>query len=144
MAAKMIENNGENAEIYTGAEVCKQKLNELLKEINIPSGLFPMVDFLEFGYNKSTGFMWLILKNPVQHKFKKMNRVVSYDKHFTAFVENHRVTKIQGLKSKEIMIWITLSDVFIDDPASGNITIANPSGISTSMPISDFEDEDER
>ncbi|KMT13893.1 hypothetical protein BVRB_4g077350 [Beta vulgaris subsp. vulgaris] len=141
MSAQFIEKHREGAEIYTGAQICKQKSLELLLEINMPNGLLPMDDFEEVGYNRSTGFVWLTQKKPVQHKFTKIGKQVSYDTHVTAFVENQRMKKLHGVKAKELLIWISLNEIYIDDPASGKITFGTPTGISRSYPISAFEEE---
>ncbi|XP_074308332.1 uncharacterized protein LOC141643187 [Silene latifolia] len=142
MSAKLIETHRKDAQVYNGPVQCKQKLDELMKEINMPSILFPLVDIQEFGYNKSTGFVWLTLSKPVQHKFTKMKKLVSYDNHVTAFVEPGRLKNVKGVKSKEVLIWFTLSDFYIEDPNSGKVIVANPSGLTFPINISDFEEED--
>ncbi|XP_057545204.1 uncharacterized protein LOC130824282 [Amaranthus tricolor] len=141
MSAQFIEKHRENAEVYTGAEICKQKSLELLLEINMPNGLLPMNDIEEVGYNRTTGFVWLIQKKAIQHKFEKIGKLVSYDTHVTAFVENQKMKKVHGVKAKELLIWITLNEIYIDDPSSGKITFGTPTGISRSYPISAFEVE---
>ncbi|XP_074308323.1 uncharacterized protein LOC141643177 [Silene latifolia] len=142
MSAQLIETHRKDAQVYNGPVQCKQKLNELLKEINMPSNLFPLDDIQECGYNKSTGFMWLTQKKPVQHKFSKMKRVASYDTHVTAFVETGRMKMVQGVKTKELLFWITLSDFYIDDPSSGKVIVANPAGITRAIAVSDFDPEE--
>ncbi|XP_021763898.1 uncharacterized protein LOC110728568 [Chenopodium quinoa] len=145
MSAQFIEKYRENAEIYTGSDICKQKSKELLLEINMPNGLLPMDDIEEVGYNRSTGFVWLTQKKPIQHRFTKIGKQVSYDTHVTAFVENRKMKKLHGVKAKEILIWITLNEICIDDPSSGKITFGTPTGISRIYPISAFEvEEDEK
>ncbi|XP_021766054.1 uncharacterized protein LOC110730552 [Chenopodium quinoa] len=144
MSAQFIEKHRENAEIYTGSDLCKQKSIELLLEINMPNGLLPMDDIEEVGYNRTTGFVWLIQKKPIQHRFEKIGKQVSYDTHVTAFVENRRMKKLHGVKAKELLIWITLNEIYIDDPNSGKITFGTPTGISRSYPISAFEVEEEK
>ena len=141
MSAQFIEKHRENAEVYTGAEICKQKSLELLLEINMPNGLLPMNDIEEVGYNRTTGFVWLIQKKAIQHKFEKIGKLVSYDTHVTAFVENQKMKKVHGVKAKELLIWITLNEIYIDDPSSGKITFGTPTGISRSYPICAFEVE---
>ncbi|XP_057537845.1 uncharacterized protein LOC130815400 [Amaranthus tricolor] len=140
MSSQFIEKHRENAEIYTGAEICKQKSKELLQEINMPNGLLPMDSIEEVGYNRSTGFVWLTQKKAIQHKFQKIGKLVSYDKHVTAFVEDRKMKKLHGVKAKEILIWISLNEICIDDPNSDKITFGTPTGISRSYPISAFED----
>ena len=139
---KTVESQREGAEIYHGAELCKQKSMELLEEVQLPRGLLPL-QLEEVGYNRETGFVWLKQKKRIDHSFKKIGRLVSYAPEVTAFVENRRMKKMTGVKSKELLIWITLSDMYIDDPASGKITFKTPSGLSRTFPVSAFEPEEE-
>ncbi|GAB4840617.1 hypothetical protein Ancab_021388 [Ancistrocladus abbreviatus] len=144
MASLIIENHRENAEIYTGAELCKQKSRELLDEISLPKGLLPLDDITEVGYNRGTGFVWLKQKKSTQHRFAKIGKTVSYDTEVTAFVESRRMKRLTGVKSRELLLWITLNEIRIDDPSSGKITFGTPTGISRSFPESAFEVDDEK
>ncbi|KAG0498158.1 hypothetical protein HPP92_002849 [Vanilla planifolia] len=139
-----IENNREDAEIYHGAELCKKKSMELLEQVHLPLGLLPLNELEEVGYNHKTGFVWLKQKNRTEHNFKKIGRLVSYATEVSAFVEDRRMKKVTGVKSKELLIWITLSDMYIDDPASGKITFKTPAGLSRSYPVSAFEPEEDQ
>ena len=51
---------------------------ELLEELGLPMGLLPMEDIQEFGYNRDTGFMWLVQGKKVGQTFKKIKQTVSY------------------------------------------------------------------
>ncbi|XP_074280507.1 uncharacterized protein LOC141605573 [Silene latifolia] len=144
MSVQFIESHRENAEVYTGAQLCKQKSKELLAEINMPNGLLPMDDIQEVGYNRQTGFVWLTQKKPIQHKFTKISKNVSYDTHVTAFVENKRMKKVHGVKAKEILIWISLNEIYIDDTTPDKITFGTPTGISRSYPVTAFVEEDDK
>ncbi|WCJ27397.1 hypothetical protein M5689_009144 [Euphorbia peplus] len=139
MESQLVQIQKEEAEIYTGESLCKQKSQELLEEINLPKGLLPLDSFTEVGYNRTTGFVWLKQKAKTQHKFTAIGRNVSYDTEVTAFVENHRMRRLTGVKSKEILIWVTISDIYIDDKDPSKITFGNPTGISRSFPVSAFE-----
>ncbi|RWR89114.1 hypothetical protein CKAN_01816300 [Cinnamomum micranthum f. kanehirae] len=140
----IIESYRENAEIYHGDSLCKQKSIELLQELSLPKGLLPLDDLVEVGYNRPAGFVWLRQKKARQHVFRKIGRNVSYATDVTAFVENRRMKKMTGVKSKELLLWITLSDMYIDDPASGKITFKTPTGLSRTFPVSAFELEEEK
>nr|DAD38526.1 TPA_asm: hypothetical protein HUJ06_012848 [Nelumbo nucifera] len=120
MASQAIENYREKAEIYHGDTLCKEKSLQLLEEISLPKGLLPLDGMKEVGYNRETGF----------HTFKRIGKQVSYANEITAF-------------SKEPLIWVTLSDIYVDDPASSKISFKTPAGISRSFPVSAFELEEE-
>ncbi|KAI3942816.1 hypothetical protein MKW92_035148 [Papaver armeniacum] len=142
MASQMIENHRENAETYTGDEICKAKSLELLNEISLPNGLLPLEDVTEVGYNQTSGFVWLRQKKKKEHYFKSVGKPVSYAAEVTAFVEKHRLKKITGVKSKDTMLWVTLSDIYISDPSSGKITFKTPFGLSRTFPVSAFVNEE--
>ncbi|KAL6546386.1 hypothetical protein OROMI_022107 [Orobanche minor] len=141
MSSKTISSHRENAEVYTGAAVCKQKSIELLEKMNLPRGLLPLDDIVEVGYNKDTGFVWLRQKKSKTHLFRAINRSVWYDKVVTAIVQNRRMERLTGVQSKELMLWITISDISIQDPGSDEIKFVTPMGLSRIFPVSAFENE---
>ncbi|ESQ39765.1 hypothetical protein EUTSA_v10001064mg [Eutrema salsugineum] len=131
----------EGAEIFNGGSVCKQKADEILSTMNLPKGLLPLDTMTEIGFNKSTGYFWIKMKNKVQHRFKGIGKTVSYDSEVTAFVENRRMRTITGIKSKELLIWFTVSEIFVDEQDPKQISFANPTGLARSFLVSAFEEE---
>ncbi|KAL2464277.1 hypothetical protein Fot_52233 [Forsythia ovata] len=101
-------------------------------------------DIVEVSYNKNSGFVWVKQKKSKVHQFHAIGRSVSYDTEVTAFVEDRRMRKLIGVKSKELLLWITISDIYIQDPSSGKITFGTPTGISRTFPVSAFEEEDKK
>ncbi|KAI3456010.1 hypothetical protein Pfo_012673 [Paulownia fortunei] len=142
MSSQQISSHRENAEVYTGDAICKQKSLELLEKINMPKGLLPLEDIIEVGHNEASGFVWLKQKKSKTHVFRAIGRSVWYDTEVTAFVQDRRMKRLTGVKSKEFLIWVTISDISIQDPSSGKITFATPTGISRSFPVSAFEEEE--
>ncbi|CAL0302335.1 unnamed protein product [Lupinus luteus] len=130
------------AEIYHGDELCQLKSKELLKEIALPNGLLPLKDIEECGYDRESGYVWLKQKKSYTHKFEKIGKLVSYGAEVTAHVENGKIKKLFGVKTKELLLWVTLSDIYVDDPASGKITFKTPAGLYRSFPVSAFEIEE--
>ncbi|PON81663.1 hypothetical protein TorRG33x02_225560 [Trema orientale] len=131
------------AEVYHGDEICQEKSKFLLTEIGLPNGLLPLKDIEECGYVKETGFVWLKQKKSVTHKFEKIGKLVSYATEVTAIAEPNKIRKLTGVKTKELLIWISLSDIYVDDPPTGKITFKTPAGLSRSFPVSAFEVEEE-
>ncbi|GAV80998.1 DUF538 domain-containing protein [Cephalotus follicularis] len=129
------------AEVYTGDKICQQKSKELLKEIGLPNGLLPLHDIEECGYNRETGFVWLKQKNSITHKFEQIGKPVTYATEVTAVVEPNKIKKLTGVKTKELLIWVSLSDIYIDNPKSDKITFKTPAGLSRTFPVSAFEVE---
>ncbi|KAG1366902.1 hypothetical protein COCNU_13G006920 [Cocos nucifera] len=139
MASQTIESHREGAEVYRGNDICKKKSVHLLEELGLPKGLLPLVDIEEFGYNRTAGFMWLIQKKKKEHTFKKIKQTVSYATEVTAFMEQHKMKKITGVKTKELLLWLSVVEVYINDPSSEKITFKTGTGLSDSFPVSAFE-----
>ncbi|XP_039139295.1 uncharacterized protein LOC120278015 [Dioscorea cayenensis subsp. rotundata] len=139
MASQVGEKYRNGAEIYNGDALCKKKSIELLEEIGLPNGLFPLEDIEEFGFNRGEGFIWLLQKKKKDHNFKKIKRAVSYAQEVTAFVEKGKMKKMTGVKTKELMLWLSVVEMYIEDPSSGKITFKTGTGLSDSFPSSAFQ-----
>ncbi|XP_057962615.1 uncharacterized protein LOC131154109 [Malania oleifera] len=131
-----------NAEIYHGHEICQEKSQLMLKDMLLPTGLLPLQDIEECGHVKETGFVWMKQKKKTTHKFEKIGKLVSYEPVVTAYVETSRIKKLTGVKAKELLIWITLTDIYVDDPPTGKITFKSTAGLSRTFPVSAFELEE--
>ncbi|KAF7035819.1 hypothetical protein CFC21_046611 [Triticum aestivum] len=141
--AQAIEAQREGAEVYHGAALCAEKAVELLAETNMPLGLLPLADIQEVGYNRATGFVWLRQKKALTHTFKQIGRQVSYATEVTAFVEDRKMKRMTGVKSKELLIWITLCDMYIEKDDPSKITFKTPTGLGRTFPVSAFEKQDD-
>ncbi|XP_072988452.1 uncharacterized protein [Typha latifolia] len=142
MASQTIANYREGAEIFKGDTLCKKNSIQMLEEVGLPRGLLPLEDIEEFGYNRAAGFIWLIQKKKKDHTFKKIKQIVSYAPEVTAFVEKGKLKKITGVKTREMMLWLTVVEVYIEDPSLGKITFKTGTGLSDSFVISAFELEE--
>ncbi|KAK8592469.1 hypothetical protein V6N13_063047 [Hibiscus sabdariffa] len=140
----IIDSHRDEAEIYNGTTLCKQKSRELLEKFCLPKGLLPLSDLNEFGFNSITGFVWLKQKKRLEYKFKSIGKTVSYETEVTAFVEEHRMRRLTGVRSKETFIWITISDICIDHSDPSKITFASSSGLAKTFPTEAFVLEEER
>nr|XP_043609566.1 uncharacterized protein LOC122581403 [Erigeron canadensis] len=138
---KIIESHRSNAEIYTEESICKEKAHDLLTKFSLPKGLIPMKDVTEVGHNPLTGFVWVRRKKKTNHFFSMISRQVTYDCEVTAFVEDRRLRNITGVKSKELLIWVTVSDICVVGDGD-KITFSTPTGLSRSFPFSAFETND--
>ncbi|KAK2991769.1 hypothetical protein RJ640_015503 [Escallonia rubra] len=130
------------SEYYKGHEICQQKSKQLLTEVGLPNGLLPLQDIEECGYVKDTGFVWLKQKKKTEHRFEKIGKLVSYAPEVTAYVEQNKIKKLTGVKTKELLMWITLGDIYVDDPPTGKITFKTPTGLFRTFPVSAFEVEE--
>ncbi|KAK1386358.1 hypothetical protein POM88_024093 [Heracleum sosnowskyi] len=129
-------------EIHYGNEKCKERSQFLLSEVGLPNGLLPLKDIEECGYVEETGFVWLKQKKKCEHVFKKIDKHVTYGTEVTAYVEKGKIKKLTGVKTKELFMWVTLSDIYLDDPPTGKINFKISSGLFRTFPASAFEAED--
>ena len=109
--------------------------------MGLPNGLLPLHDIEECGYVKETGHVWLKQKKSINHKFEKIGKPVIYATEVTAVVEKNKIKKLTGVKTKELLVWVTLCDIYVDDPPTGKITFKTPTGLSRTFPVS-FEVEE--
>ncbi|XP_018816299.1 uncharacterized protein LOC108987755 [Juglans regia] len=130
------------AEFYQGDEICQAKSKELLIEMGLPNGLLPLHDIEECGYLRETGFVWLKQKASITHKFKQIDRLVTYGTEVTAYVEPGKIKKLTGVKAKELLVWLTLTEFSVADPPTGKITFKSTTGLYRSFPVSAFEVEE--
>ena len=141
MASQAVDSYRENAEIYHGDALCQKKSAEILKELSLPLGLLPLQDVQELGYNRAAGFLWLVQKKKRDHTFKAIKETVSYASEVTAIVEERKLKKITGVKVKELLLWLSVVEVYVNDPSSGKITFKTGTGLSDTFPVSAFEPE---
>ncbi|XP_031103661.1 uncharacterized protein LOC116007193 [Ipomoea triloba] len=130
-------------ELYKGDEICQEKSKFLLKEVGLPNGLLPMKDMEECGYVKDTGFVWLKSKKKTDHKFEQIGRAVQYSTEVTAYVEPGQIKKLTGVKAKELMLWLTLNEIRVDDPPTGKIHFKTTTGLARTFPVSAFQVNEE-
>ncbi|OEL18165.1 hypothetical protein BAE44_0020815 [Dichanthelium oligosanthes] len=133
MAASMIESHRAGAEVVNGDAICRKKSVELLEELGLPKGLLPMEGIREFGYNRATGFMWLVQGKKVEHTFKKIKQTVSYAAEVTAFAEKGKLRKITGVKTKELMLWLSVVEVYVPEASPEKVTFKTGTGLSDSF-----------
>ncbi|PON64904.1 hypothetical protein PanWU01x14_120810 [Parasponia andersonii] len=128
------------AEVYHGDEICKEKFTFLLTQIGLPDGLLSLDDIEEGGYVKEIGFVWLKHKKKKKKEHKFDNILVWYDTIVTAYLEPNRIKHLTGVKAKEFLVWISLSEIYVNDISSTKlITFKTPVGLSKSFPVTAFE-----
>ena len=143
MGTEVVKNETIGSDVCYGVEMCYKKSLELLEEMDLPRGLLPLKDLEESGYVKETGFVWLQQKKPVEYYNKNIKRVVVYGTEITAYVEKHKMKKMTGVRSKELFMWINLTEMSIADASSRKIYFKSSFGIGKSFPIKAFELEDD-
>ncbi|KAK7324683.1 hypothetical protein VNO77_28437 [Canavalia gladiata] len=110
----------------------------LLQEFNLPAGLLPLRDVIEVGFVKGTGYMWIVQKKKVEHEFKMISKLVSYDSEITGYISKKKIKKLKGVKAKELMLWPPVSEISVDDQPTGKIHFKSLAGITKTFPVDAF------
>ncbi|OVA04763.1 Protein of unknown function DUF538 [Macleaya cordata] len=132
------------AEIVYGSEQCYRQSVELLEELGFPKGVLPLQDLEECGRVRETGFVWMKSKAPYEHFFETTNTRVSYATEVTAYVEKFKMKKMTGVKSKQMFMWVPITEMSVEDPSKKKIYFKTPMGIGRSFPITAFMTEEEK
>ncbi|KAJ4795100.1 hypothetical protein LUZ62_046346 [Rhynchospora pubera] len=103
------------AEIIYGAEECYNHSMELLKALDFPEGVMPLKNLDEFGLVRETGFVWMKQKAPYEHFFKGTNTKVRYNTEVTAYVEDGKMKKMTGVKSKQMLLWVPIVEMSVEE-----------------------------
>ncbi|KAG4172780.1 hypothetical protein ERO13_A11G018900v2 [Gossypium hirsutum] len=132
------------AEIVYGAEDCYRHSVELLQELGFPKGVLPLKDLEECGRVRETGFVWMKQKAPYEHFFEGTNSRVSYSAEVTAYVEKFKMKKMTGVKSKQVFLWVPVTEMSMEDGSGDKIYFKTPMGIGKSFPATGFMTEEEK
>ncbi|OAY24930.1 uncharacterized protein LOC110604798 [Manihot esculenta] len=110
----------------------------ILEEFGLPLGLLPLEDVIEVGFVRSSGYMWIHQKKKVEHNFKMISKLVSYDSEITGYVSKKLIKKLKGVKAKELMLWPPVSEIIVDDTPTGKIHFKSLAGITKTFPVEAF------
>lgn len=134
----------EGAEIVYGPGECRRHCMELLEGLGFPRGVLPLKDLEECGGVKETGFVWMKQKGPYEHFFAGTNTRVRYEAVVTAYVEKNRMKKMTGVRSRQMLLWVPITEMSLDDPAGKKIYFKSAVGIGRSFPVSAFMEEEQK
>ena len=110
----------------------------VLEESGLPLGLLPLADVIEVRFVRSTGYMWILQKKKVEHNFKLISKLVSYDTEINGYVQKNKIKKLKGVKAKELMLWPPVSEITVDEPSTGKIHFKSLAGITKTFPVEAF------
>ncbi|CAM6128356.1 unnamed protein product [Calypogeia fissa] len=134
----MTDLDREGALIYSGHDsVCRKRAQRVLEEHKLPLGLLFIEDVLEFGFNKNTGYMWIIQRNQTEHYFEEIDELVSYATEVSAYIEEGRMKKVRGIKARELVIWFPVNDITVGGDKAFVKSFAN---ITKSFPVTAFKE----
>ncbi|XP_020186205.1 uncharacterized protein [Aegilops tauschii subsp. strangulata] len=139
-AAGSANKQREGAEIITGAEACYEHSKELLKGLGFPGGVMPLRGLEECGLVRETGYVWMRQGKPYEHHFRATGTRVRYDAEVTAYVEEGRMKRMTGVRSKQMMLWVPIVEMSLD--GADKVYFKSNVGIGRSFPATAFADED--
>ncbi|KAF8025891.1 hypothetical protein BT93_F2651 [Corymbia citriodora subsp. variegata] len=93
----------EEATIKKGKEALQWILS-LYEQDELPVGLLPFQELIEVGFMERTG-SWIHQEKRIEHTFKKIGRLVSYDAEMSGYPERKMIRKLKGAKAKNLMVW---------------------------------------
>ncbi|KAE8709092.1 Detected protein of confused Function [Hibiscus syriacus] len=128
----------EGGVVKKGHEEGMEMAIALLQEFGLPLGLLPLEDVIEVGFVRDTGHMWIVQKKKVEHNFKMIKKLVSYDTQITGFIDKNKIKKLKGVKAKELMLWPPVNEIIVDDPPTGKIHFKSLAGVTKTFPIDAF------
>ncbi|KAL7594927.1 uncharacterized protein LOC111890508 [Lactuca sativa] len=132
------------AEIVYGAEECHRHSIDLLEELGFPKGVLPLKDLVECGRVRKTGFVWMKQKGPYEHFFEETNTRVSYATEVTAYIEKYKMKKMTGVKSKQLLMWVPIVEMSMEDEKSSKIYFKIPVGVGKSFAVTAFMTDEEK
>ncbi|CAN6282477.1 unnamed protein product [Urochloa humidicola] len=142
-AAAAATKQREGADIITGAEACYAHSKEMLKALGFPGGVMPLRGLEECGWVQETGFVWMRQKAPYEHYFRGTGTRVRYDAEVTAYVEEGRMKRMTGVRSKQVMLWVPIVEMSLDGDKRDKIYFKSNVGIGRSFPAAAFADDEE-
>ncbi|TXG68124.1 hypothetical protein EZV62_009399 [Acer yangbiense] len=127
----------EGGTVAKGHDEGMKMASALLEEFELPAGLLPLADVIEVGFVRSSGYMWILQKKKVEHNFKMISKLVSYDTDITGYVNKKKIKKLKGVKAKELMLWPPVNEIVVDTP-TGKIQFKSLAGITKTFPVEAF------
>lgn len=74
-------------------------------------------------------------KEKTEHVCKVVCRLVSYDAKIHGYVERNKIRKLRGVKTKELMLWPPVNEIYVDDPPTGKIRFKSLAVITRTFPV---------
>lgn len=112
---------------------CMEKSIELIESYGLPGGLLPLKDVVEGGWVEETGFVWISTKKKQDHHFKRADRHCSYDKLVTCVMEKNKMKDIKGVKARDMLVWVPVNEITIDDKKPPKLHFKSFAGLSRSF-----------
>jgi hypothetical protein len=134
----------QGAEVVLGHEASLPRAIAMLRDQGLPDGLLPLHNIEEVGFVSRTGFFWVKQKKASEHFFKLIKTKVSYALEVNGYIEKNKLRKLQGVKAKELLLWIAITEIYGDDSHPGQTFFKSSAGIGRWHPTEAFFLEQER
>eukprot|EP00252_Welwitschia_mirabilis_P016010 TRINITY_DN35476_c0_g1_i1.p1 TRINITY_DN35476_c0_g1~~TRINITY_DN35476_c0_g1_i1.p1 ORF type:complete len:182 (+),score=34.41 TRINITY_DN35476_c0_g1_i1:32-547(+) len=105
----------------------KKPLPDLLKEFELPVGLFPK-DVTNYDFDGTRNKLTVYIPSICEVCFKDSS-VIRYSTRVTCFLDKGKITGIEGMKTK-VVIWVKVSAISVDGLTKLNFT----AGVKKSRP----------
>lgn len=128
----------EGAIVKKGHEECLKMAISVLKEFELPEGLLPVADIIEYGFVKATGYFWVLQKQKVEHKFNMINKFVTYDIEITGYISKKNIKTLKGVNAKELILRPPINEIIVDEEPNGKIHFKSYGGITKTFPVEAF------
>ncbi|PKI51444.1 hypothetical protein CRG98_028155 [Punica granatum] len=90
----------------------QKPLPEILKEHNLPGGLFPN-DATNYDFDENTGYLTVILPGPCEVQYKDSSQL-RFNTSVSGYLEKGKMTNIEGMKTKMVMIWVKVTLIAVE------------------------------
>lgn len=134
----------EGAEVVHGHGASLPRAIAMLRDQGLPDGLLPLRDIAEVGFVSRTGFFWVKQSKPSEHFFKLIKTRVSYALEVSGYIEKNRLRKLQGVKARELLLWVGITEIYGDDAHPGQTFFKSSAGIGRWHPSEAFFLEEEK
>ncbi|KAK4755441.1 hypothetical protein SAY87_009198 [Trapa incisa] len=91
-----------------GAGKMQKPLPELLKEHDLPGGLFPGNNLTDYDFNDKTGLLTLELSNPWEVQYGDSS-LLRFNTEVSGYLEKGKMTNVEGMKTKMVMMWVKVT-----------------------------------
>jgi len=137
MALVECEIKKENATVARGDEAL-EKVMDIMESYCLPGGLMAMKDVLEAGIMEETGQVWIKQKCESKHHYKKADKHVKVSANITCKVEKNKIKNIKGVKARDMMLWVPVNEMEVDEKNPGKIHFRSIGGLTRTFPVEYF------
>eukprot|EP01018_Ginkgo_biloba_P016306 Gb_20057 [translate_table: standard] len=124
----------QNVTIVTGDEALEKAI-ELIESFGMPGGLLPLQDVLEAGVVEESGEVWIKQKKEIKHYFKRADKHVIYSTNISCKVENKKMKNVKGVKAKDMLMWVPIHEIVVDENTPPKIHFKSFGGLSRTFPV---------